>query len=128
GSRQPPPAPHPAPVPKTQRQPPQPVRATGPAGAEAVAGHSLPVRSMEDGGRQHRLSHRSGAALLQRAVRAGASGGRGTPDGGDSGSPPSRGAGGFPRPLLRAGKSNYANRAHAQGAPEVYGADAFGAD
>jgi len=38
---------------------------TGPAGAEAVAGHALPVRSMEDGGRQHRLSHRGGAALLQ---------------------------------------------------------------
>ena len=105
-----------------------PVRATGPAGAEAVAGHALPVRQVEDGPRQHRLSHRSGAALLQRAVRAGASGGGRASDGGDRGSPPPRGAGGFACPLLRGGKSDYADRAHAQGPSEVRGAHTFAAD
>jgi len=37
----------PAAVSQARGQPRQPVRATGPAGAEAVAGHALPVRSME---------------------------------------------------------------------------------
>ena len=59
----------------------------------------------EDRPRQHRLSHRSRAALLQRAVRAGAPGGGRAPDGGDRGSPPSRGARGFPCPLLRGRKA-----------------------
>ena len=58
----------------------------------------------ETAARQHRLSHRGGAALLQRAVRAGAPGGGRAPDGGHRGSSPPRGAGGFacPRPTWRA--------------------------
>jgi len=83
---------------------------------------------MEDGGRQHRLSHRSGAALLQRAVRAGAPRGGRAPNGGDSGSSPPRRAGSVACPLLRAGESHYADRAHAQVAPEVPGAHALAAD
>src|SRR5438445_1310075 len=39
------------------RQPRHAVRTTGPAGAEAAAGHALPVRRMENCARQHRLSH-----------------------------------------------------------------------
>ena len=94
-------------IPQARGQPRHAVRATGPAGAEAVAGHALPVRRMGDGPRQHRLSHRGGAALLQRAVRAGAPGGGRAPDGGDGGSSPPRGAGGLACPLLRAGESDY---------------------
>jgi transposase len=60
-------------VSETRRQPCHAVRATGPAGAEALAGYALSVRPMEDRPRQHRLSRRSGAALLQRPLRAGAS-------------------------------------------------------
>jgi hypothetical protein len=76
-----------------RREPLHAVRATGPASAEAVAGHAVRVWEVEDGPRQSRLSHRSGAALLQRAVRAGASGGGRALDGGHRGSPPPRGAG-----------------------------------
>src|ERR1035441_1819128 len=118
----------PAAVPKARGQPRQPVRATGPAGAQTVAGHALPDWRMADGPRQHRLSHRSGAALLQRAVRAGASRDGRAPDGGHRGSPPPRGEGGFACALLGGGESHYADRAHAQSTPEVSGAHAVAVD
>ena len=67
-------------------------------------------------------------SLLQRSLCAGAPAGGRAPDGGDPGSPPPRSASSVACPLLRAGKSDYPDRSHAQGAPEVCGADAFAAD
>jgi transposase len=73
-------------------------------------------------------SHRSGSALLQRAVRAGAPADGRASDRGDGGSHPPRSACGFACPFLRAGKSDYVDRAHAQGPSEIRGAHAFAAD
>ena len=93
-----------------------------------LPGHALSVRRMENRSRQHRLPHRSGAALLQRAIRAGAPGVGRTPDGGNGGDPTPRGAGRLACPLRRGRKSHDADRAQAQVAPEVPGAHALAAD
>ena len=49
--------PQPAAIPQTRREPCHAVRTTGPAGVEAVTGHALRVWEVENGARQHRLSH-----------------------------------------------------------------------
>src|SRR5450432_2015465 len=83
---------------------------------------------MGDGPRQHRLSHRGGAALLQRAVRAGAPAGGGASYWGDAGSPPWRSACHFACSVLSAGEGDYVDRAHAQVSSEIRGAHAVAPD
>ena len=63
-------------VPENRRQPPELVRGSGPAGAQAAPGPALRVRRVAQGPRQHRLPHPGRTRPLQRPLPAGPPRGR----------------------------------------------------